>query len=211
MFFPTSLPQPAARLILGILAVVGLSAALVLSPPLAAQVGTEMASAAAWDTTSRDIQPLHAELRPTTADRDPGPPALPKGSFAAACMDCGDDDEYHWATWAWLPMSGWGPGDGSHLFQLRSGVCLFVHGVCVYVGSQTTPREVTDAVAEAIARRDVATLASLLETPHAAVFADRDAIQILGCDGTTIAGHVPVERGLLSSVQAAVAVIDTDR
>ena len=43
------------------------------------------------------------------------------------------------------------------------------------------------------------------------LFAERSAIQVLGCDGETIAGHVPVDQTLLAEIEAATAeLLDSD-
>ena len=41
--------------------------------------------------------------------------------------------------------------------------------------------------------------------PSVSLYANRSAIQILNCDGHTIAGHVPVDRTLLADIEAASA------
>ncbi len=41
--------------------------------------------------------------------------------------------------------------------------------------------------------------------PSVNLFSERSAIQVLGCDGETIAGHVPISQTLLAEIEAATA------
>ena len=81
------------------------------------------------------------------------------------------------------------------------------HGMCVSVPkggggfAWADPRGLTDAIARAAAEQDVALLATLLEMPDVYVNFGRGAIQVTSCDGTTIAGHVPVGRDLLEAAE----------
>ncbi len=114
----------------------------------------------------------------------------------------------HFSHAAWAPMSGHGYGDGWHTDN-NPGNCSLVHGICVFVaaadGEQLNAAELTDAIAEAAASRDVASLAQLTAAPPVRLFADRSAIQVLGCDELTVVGHVPVDQALLAAVDAAAA------
>lgn len=114
----------------------------------------------------------------------------------------------HYSAAAWAPMSGAGYGDGWHGHN-RDGNCSLVHGICVFVaaadGGQLNAVELTDAIAEAVASRDVGSLARLAMAPPVQLFAARSAIQVLGCDEMTVVGHVPVDQALLAAVDAAAA------
>ncbi len=199
MFVHSSLPRSAPGLVPGALAAIAFAAATVLNSSLAAQVGPASPSRAVEERAPRAVSSLGANAGAVTGR-------------AVGCYHCYDMDEQHFAS-ALYPFSEWGPGDGSHFWRAYDGVCLFVHGVCIYLPEQAaaTPRELTDAVADAVAREDVAALANLLATSPVQVFAERDAIQVLACDGVAIAGHIPVQRNLLRSIQAAFAEIDSDR
>ena len=132
-----------------------------------------------------------------------------RGLVAGGCMLCVNEPEIgmHYTTWPGSPFSAWGPGDGDH-FTMNSGSCGMVHGPCVYVGMDLNPKELTEDVAEAVAMADIATLAELVILAPVRMFAERNAIQILDCDGETIAGHVPVASGLMQSLQTAVKLAE---
>lgn len=199
MFVRTSLPRNTQGPVPGVLSALAFAAATVLSSSLAAQVAPASPSGAVEEIAPRSVSSLGASAGAVT-----GP--------TAGCYHCYDMDEKHFAS-ALNPFTDWGPGDGPHHSRARNGGCLFVHGVCIYLPRQAaaTPRELTDAVADAVAKEDVAALANLLATSPVQVFAERDAIQVLACDGVAIAGHIPVRRNLLRSIQAAFAEIDGDR
>lgn len=87
------------------------------------------------------------------------------------------------------------------------GPCLTTHGVCYYAGwdERPGPDELTDALAQAAARADVAGLAGLVRVPTVRIVASRSAIQVVGCDGEMIVGHVPVDPDVLARVAARTA------
>lgn len=87
------------------------------------------------------------------------------------------------------------------------GPCLTTHGVCYYAGwdERPGPDELTDALAQAAARADVAGLAGLVRVPTVRIVASRSAIQVVGCDGEMIVGHVPVDPDVLGRVAARTA------
>lgn len=72
-------------------------------------------------------------------------------------------------------------------------------------GEQFNVQELKEVIAEAVGDEDVARLAGLANTPAVRLVANRAAIQITGCDGETIVGHFPVDRYLLSAVEATAA------
>ncbi len=83
-----------------------------------------------------------------------------------------------------------------------------MHGICVYVAMDTGPRKLTEDLAELVAQGDIEGLASMVSTMPVQVFRARNAIQVVGCDGETIVGHVPAAPRLLESLQIAVAQAD---
>lgn len=136
---------------------------------------------------------------------------------AAVCWDCVDRmliKQWHKVLWPPAPASAYGYGDGRHK-KLRPGTCLVVHGFCI-VGSaggeqSVNLQELTREVAEAVASRDFATLAEYANIPSVKLVADRSAIQVLSCDGETIAAHIPVAQELLTAVErATAAMLDPD-
>ena len=103
------------------------------------------------------------------------------------------------------PLATYGPSDhGWHdEDEWLPGIhCDFEHGIC---GGGRFARAavggLTDAIAQAAAEQDVALLATMLEQPDVHVNSVRGAIQVTSCDGTTIAGHVPVGRDLLEAAE----------
>ena len=85
---------------------------------------------------------------------------------------------------------------------MRIGYCEETHpDPCV----PTFAVGLTDEIERAVATRDVAKLASLVKTPTAALYQARSAIQIVGCDGETIIGHVPVSDDLFTAVDLLAA------
>ena len=134
-------------------------------------------------------------------------PQLPPGM----CLDCewrhALHAHYHQTTGlALLDGDGW--GDGFHL-DCRRGNCDVVHGICVVI--LTDAGELTKEISDAVAANDIASLVEFATMPSVNLFADRSAIQVLGCDGETIAGHVPVGQTLLAEIEAASAeLLDSD-
>ena len=97
--------------------------------------------------------------------------------------------------------------DGWHE-SLRTGRCWHMHGICIVgmaEGDPLTAQQLTEVVAEAAVGEDLDRLARLATTPAVQLVANRSAIQITGCDGETVVGHVPVDRYLLSAVEAMAA------
>ena len=77
--------------------------------------------------------------------------------------------------------------------------------------AQADARGLTEAISRAAAEQDVGLLATLLELPDVHVNTGRGAIQVTGCDGTTIAGHVPVGRDLLGAAEViATEALDSE-
>ena len=105
------------------------------------------------------------------------------------------------------PVPGTGFGEGEHGWhsKWRGGPpCAMSHGLCTTGLGQFAPAsagELTDAIVQAAAEQDASLLAALLTLPDVRANFDRAAIQVAGCDGTTIAGHVPVARDLLAAAQ----------
>ena len=151
---------------------------------------TEGQAASAWQTgTTNEIQKAAADL----VDPDRGQATVPdypesvgidnrSGSRAHGRADsgllCGLCEDFAaigahiaiaWAT----PVATFGPSDhGWHnCLALEQRNCDLAHGLCARVPggkasfAQGTPSGLTDAIAEAVAGRDVEFLASLLELP----------------------------------------------
>lgn len=120
----------------------------------------------------------------------------------------------HQAMQYLFPKSGYGPGQDEdppwHPEELKPGQCLWVHGLCSHgEGGEThAAEELQAAVAAAAALRDIATLARLVDRPAVFVVPERTAIQVIGCDGETVVGHVPVQREVLIGLQALRAELD---
>ena len=111
-------------------------------------------------------------------------------------------------------LATYGPGqDGWHAEEWLRGVsCDIIHGICGGGRfAQADARGLTDAIAQAAAEQDVPLLATLLEQPDVHVNSVRGAIQVTSCDGTTIAGHVPVGRDLLEAAEVlATEALDSE-
>lgn len=121
-----------------------------------------------------------------------------------------DREDLHWTKSGVVPENGYGYGDGVHNNVPAEGNCDVVHGVCVNV-PRLTARELTRQISDAVAANDIAALARLATMPLVDLYTDRSAMQVLGCDGETIAGHVPVGQTLLAAIKAAtVEIIEPD-
>ena len=94
--------------------------------------------------------------------------------------------------------------------SILDGKCLWKHGICYNAGAEGRrgPGELTDALAQAAAREDVAGLTRLVRMPNVRVVAGRSAIQVVGCDGEMIVGHVPVAPHLLELVAARTEAVE---
>lgn len=105
------------------------------------------------------------------------------------------------------PANGAGKEHGWHAEWEEGLPCLYSHGICSAApkgGSRmalSIADDLTDAVVQAAAAEDAPRLAMLLALPDVQANFGRSAIQVAGCDGTTIAGHVPVPRDLLEEAQ----------
>ncbi len=66
-----------------------------------------------------------------------------------------------------------------------------------------TPLGLTEAIATAAWQDDIAALVEFVQQPTVTVFADRGAIQVIGRDGESIIGHIPVAPQTLARVRAA--------
>ena len=157
---------------------------------------------------------LHADHGAALAILGDGASREPVRGFGTtdSCGVCWDHEDVHLAVPfpEDKPASGFGPSQHGWHSEWREGLpCDFSHGICVFVprgGSryaETRASEVTDAVVRAAAAADAPLLAVLLTLPDVHANLDRTAIQVAGCDGTIIAGHVPVPGDLLEEAQAA--------
>lgn len=96
--------------------------------------------------------------------------------------------------------------DGWHSYLVK-GQCWEKHGICVVYETdeeQLTAEQLTAVIMEAVHEKDVHRLASLASAPAVRLVANRAAIQITGCDGEAIVGHIPVAFDLLSTIGARV-------
>lgn len=78
-----------------------------------------------------------------------------------------------------------------------------VHGMCIII--MTDAHELTKEISDAVAASDVASLVEFAALPAVNLFRERSAMQVLGCDGETIAGHVPISQTLMAEIEAAAA------
>lgn len=97
------------------------------------------------------------------------------------------------------PRTGHRVGHGEHA-DWKRGPCFMIHRYCAFpIGAHELAQEISDAVAA----QDVAALADYTKLPSVDLFAERLAIQVRGCDGRTIAGHIPLSPELLAAIEAA--------
>lgn len=154
---------------------------------------------------------------------DPGPPldrppeVVTHGQLRCGkCVEFEQDVEWvHQAMEFLLPKTGNGPGWSEdpmwHPNELKPGLCWEVHGYCggeLSTGEAQSVAELQAAIARGAAARDIETLARLVDLPSVAVVPERTAIQVIGCDGQTVVGHVPVESGVLTELRAVRADLD---
>lgn len=126
---------------------------------------------------------------------------------AGLCLECDwerilREDWHRTLGYALLHGDGW--GDGFHI-GWRPGNCDVIHGICVVI--LTDAGELTKKISAAVAANDIASLVEFAAMPSVNLFAERAAIQVLGCDGETIAGHVPIGQTLLAEIEAATAEV----
>ena len=116
-----------------------------------------------------------------------------------ACDNVEEDGEItgHWAVSSWNSS---GPEDtpNDYHFPIEGGSCRDHHDWC---GSN----QMAAAVLDAVEREDVKYLSGLVTASSAVIVESRQAIQIPGCDGELIVGHVPVGTALMASLRVAVA------
>lgn len=135
----------------------------------------------------------------------------------AVCWDCKDKRiirQWHKLLWPPAPGSAYGWGDGWHDLY-RQGTCLWVHGLCIVSptegGQSLNLQELALGISEAVASGDFAKLAVYANIPSVNLVADQSAIQVVGCDGETIAAHIPAGRQLLTAVErTAATMLDPD-
>ena len=125
---------------------------------------------------------------------------------SAAAQSCGACDNIvegdvateHWAV-AWWNDSGPADTPNDYHFSTESGSCAAHHDWC------EGGMNLAQALIEAVAEGDLLHLSELMTASSAVVVESRQAIQILGCDGELIVGHVPVNEALMASLRTAVA------
>lgn len=135
----------------------------------------------------------------------------PAQYFCGICVPFWDSNT-HVAYTNPFPQATYGEGDhGWHVKRMDDTWCDILHGLCVSVPkggrglAQADAEGVTDAIAQAATEQDVALLATLLQRPDVHINSARGAIQVTGCDGTTIAGHVLVAPGLVAAAEVLAA------
>lgn len=132
----------------------------------------------------------------------------PEG-YCGVCVDF-DEEGVHQAMEYLLPGTGDGAGRDEdpewHPDELMEGDCLQVHGICTsgmtLYGEELSAGELTELIAAAAARGDLEALLPLVDLPGVEVVSQRIAIQVTGCDGETIAGHVPIGLEVLDGLRA---------
>ena len=165
---------------LGMLAVVGVCAAFGYGPT-------------AW------AGPIH----------DPGNPDVAPVGNCGLCVNHTGAQVHLAVEYLW-PLTGWSEGDGWHGWWFE-GNCTIKHGICVFVPkggvgqmAQAPPGKLIDEIVRAAAERDVARLATLARVRSVRINSSRMSMQLVGCDGTNIVGHVPVDPSLLDAIAEAV-------
>ena len=125
---------------------------------------------------------------------------LPRGLCLECDWDFGPGGSHFHRITGFAVMHGDGWGDGMHINWLP-GNCDVVHGICVVI--LTDAHELTREISAAVATNDIPAWAEFAAMPSVNLHADRSAIQVVGCDGETITGHVPVDQTLLAAIEAA--------
>ena len=159
------------------------------------------------------VEPLAAELYGTLIQQ--GGSEVPEDAVVwsegrdsrMACIWCTNAETAGDVLWhrtgILAPLYGYKRGHGEHGWWVK-GFCLLSHPFC----SIFTVQGLTRTISDAVAAHDIAALAGYANMPSVVLFADRSAIQILGCDGETIAGHVPVNAELFVAIEVAAAQLD---
>ncbi len=132
----------------------------------------------------------------------------------ARCTDAViDGEKQHYATYNFPVLEGWhgnedeeGADEAGTHFDYLTGTCEGNHDECVG-GEELLADAMTEEIINAVARRDIGLLAQLMTSSRAYLVPERSAVQILGC-GSTIAAHLPINRRLLSALEAVVAEQD---
>ncbi len=121
--------------------------------------------------------------------------SAPMGSVVLdTCGNCYGTSTMHAALENHAPLSDYSEGHGWHnnYYTLSCGI----HGICVWGEEEEDLETVVESVIQAAALDRTDKLARLLESPLVEANLDRDAIQIVGCDGESIVAHVPVSPGV---------------
>ncbi len=149
-------------------------------------------------------------LAATIAIPNPGgPPHSDRTATAVPPVMCGacdtwEDAEGSWAHWAvdWWNETGPAEQPGGWHFPSEPGKCYGHHDRCGK-NAMLLAQDVIDAVD----REDVAYLADLVVGSSVVILDSRQALQIPGCDGTVIVGHVPVGRAMMNTLQVAASEV----
>ncbi len=134
-----------------------------------------------------------------------GPPFIERPVTAVPQEMCGACDEWEvgedsWEHWAvdWWNSQGPAEEPGGWHFPAEAGRCDDHHDPC---GKKQM--RLAEDVIDAVDREDVTYLAGLVDESSVVVVESRQALQIPGCDGKIIVGHVPVGRAMMNTLQVA--------
>lgn len=128
-------------------------------------------------------------------------PAPAQAQHCGACDNIVENDEItgHWAV-AWWNSSDPADTPNDYHFGTEDGSCRSHHDWC-----DSGQMQLATAVIDAVAREEVEYLSGLVAASSAVIVESRQAIQVPGCDGELIVGHVPVDAALMASLRMAVA------
>lgn len=164
------------------------------------------------ETPTVEMSPFTNELELASTPK-PFDASSPGATLLDECGHCHDTAPgLHWAHGLWTPMSGAGRLHGWH-FWSESGWCLSTHGICIVAAAPgeyeaVNTLELAEALAAAVAAHDAESLGRLAGSPAVRWMPARAALQVLGCDGETVVGHIPVKRSFWSEVVASRATFD---
>lgn len=124
-----------------------------------------------------------------------------QAQHCGACDNIVENEEItgHWAV-DWWNASGPADEPNDYHDSIEDGSCRAHHDWC-----ESGQMQLATAVLDAVVREDVEYLSGLVTVSSAMIVESRQAIQVPGCDGEIIVGHVPIEAALMASLRLAVA------
>ena len=137
---------------------------------------------------------------PADAGELDDPVTIAKPTGFDSCGAGADIENVHWAV-AWWNDEGPDEGHEWH-WPTMSGSLYDEHGQC---DAFALALDLTDEIIEAVAEEDVEMLAKLATNPDVRLVDSRTAMQVTGCGGETVAGHVPVGQHLFERASAIVS------